>query len=111
MLVSFEEFSVLEQAIPFKGTVFYADRDSIRREEGNVFVADLLGLPVLDRESGEKYGTLAEVISPGGRDIYVVDDVRGGQFMIPAVAEFVKEIVTEGEREGIYVSLIEGMRE
>lgn len=111
VLVSFEEFSTLEQAIPFKGTVFYADRDSIRREEGDVFVADLIGLPVADRESGETYGRLAEVISPGGRDIYVVDDVRGGQFMIPAVAEFVKEIVTEGEREGIYVSLIEGMRE
>ena len=111
VLVSFEELTALEEAIPFKGTVFYADRDSIRREEGDVFVADLIGLSVVDAESGETYGTLAEVISPGGRDIYVVDDVRGGQFMIPAVAEFIREIVTEGEREGIYVSLIEGMRE
>ena len=51
------------------------------------------------------------MISPAGRDIYVVDDVRGGQFMIPAVAEFIRETVTEGEREGVYVSLIEGMRE
>ena len=51
------------------------------------------------------------MISPAGRDGYVIDDVRGGQFMIPAVEEFVKEIVTEGEREGLYVSLIEGMRE
>ena len=111
VLVSFEELTSLEQAIPFKGTVFYADRDSIRREEGDVFVADLIGLPVLDMESGEKYGILSEVISPGGRDVYVVDDVRGGQFMIPAVAEFIREVVTEGEGEGIYVSLIEGMRE
>ena len=111
VLVSFEELTTLEEAIPYKGTVFYADRDSIRREDGDVFVADLIGLSVIDAESGEAYGTLAEVISPGGRDVYVVDDVRGGQFMIPAVAAFVKEIVTEGEREGIYVSLIEGMRE
>ncbi len=111
VLVSFEELTALEDAIPFKGTVFYADRNDFRTKEGDVFVADMLGLDVIDSATGEKYGTLREVISPGGRDIYVVDDVRGGGFMIPAVKEFVKEIVTEGEREGIYVSLIEGMRE
>ena len=110
VLVSFDELTALEDAIPFKGTVFYADRKDIRTRRGDVFVADLLGLSVMDAETGETYGTLSEVISPGGRDIYVVDDVRGGQFMIPVVAEFVKEIVTEGEREGVYVSLIEGMR-
>ncbi|MBQ4349967.1 MAG: 16S rRNA processing protein RimM [Clostridia bacterium] len=111
VLVTFDGFTVLEDAIPFKGTVFYANRDDIRRHKGDVFVADLIGLPVLDAETGERYGTLADVISPAGRDIYVVDDVRGGQFMIPAVAEFIRETVTEGEREGVYVSLIEGMRE
>jgi len=111
VLVSFEALTSLEEAIPYKGTVFFADRNDIRTKKGDVFVADLLGLSVTDAETGEKYGTLSEVISPGGRDVYVVDDVRGGQFMIPAVSEFVKEIVTEGEREGIYVSLIEGMRE
>ena len=111
VLVSFEELTALEDAIPFKGTVFYADRNDFRTKEGDVFVADMLGLDVIDFETGEKYGALREVISPGGRDVYVVDDVRGGEFMIPAVSAFVKEIVTEGEREGIYVSLIEGMRE
>ena len=111
VLVSFEELTALEDAIPFKGTVFYADRNDFRTKEGDVFVADMLGLDVIDGETGEKFGTLREVISPGGRDVYVVDDVRGGEFMIPAVSAFVKEIVTEGEREGIYVSLIEGMRE
>ena len=111
VLVTFEEITALEAAIPLKGTVFYADRNDIRTEDGDVFVADMLGLDVKDCLTGETYGTLKDVISPGGRDVYVISDVRGGEFMIPAVREFVKEIVTEGEREGIYVSLIEGMRE
>ena len=110
-LVSFEELNTLEDAIPYKGTVFYADRDEIKTRPGDVFVADLLGLAVKDAETGEVYGILSDVISPGGRDIYVVDDVRGGSFMIPAVKEFIRETVTEGERAGVYVSLIEGMRE
>ena len=111
VLCSFEDLKSLDDAIPFKGTVLYADREDIKLSKGDVFIADILGLNVVDAESGEKYGILANVITPGGRDVYVIDDVRGGQFMIPVVEEFVKEIVTEGEREGIYVKLIEGMRE
>ena len=49
------------------------------------------------------------MISPAGRDIYVVSDVNGGEFMIPAVDEFVREIDVDGGR--ILVHLIEGMRE
>lgn len=111
VLCTFEELKSLDDAIPFKGTVLYADRDDIKLSKGDVFIADILGVDIIDAESGEKYGTLANVITPGGRDVYVIDDVRGGQFMIPVVAEFIKEVVTDGEREGIYVKLIEGMRE
>ena len=37
--------------------------------------------------------------------------MNGGTFMIPVVGEFIKRIVPEGEGAGIYVRLIEGMRE
>ena len=111
VLCTFEELKSLDEAIPFKGTVLYADRNDIKLSDGEVFIADIIGLDVSDSDTGEKFGTLADVISPGGRDVYVIDDVRGGQFMIPVVAEFVKEVITEGDRAGIYVKLIEGMRE
>ena len=111
VLCTFEELKSLDDAIPFKGTVLYADRDDIKLSKGDVFIADILGLDIIDAESGEKYGTLSNVITPSGRDVYVIDDVRGGEFMIPVVSEFIKEVITEGEREGIYVKLIEGMRE
>ena len=111
VLVSFHDLDTVEQAIPFKGTVFFCDREDIKLKKGGVFVADIIGLDVIDEESGEKTGTLSEVISPAGREIYVVEDVNGGTFMIPVVGEFVKRIVPEGEGAGIYVRLIEGMRE
>ena len=111
VLCSFEEITTREDAMRFKGTVFYADRNDLKLGKNDHFIADLIGLTVSDVSSGEVYGTLADVISPGGRDVYVVNDVRGGQFMIPVVAEFVREIETEGEGAGIRVSLIEGMRD
>ena len=110
-LVSFADITTVEEAIPYKNTVFYVDRKDFKLDDGAVFIADILGLDVLDVQSGEKYGTLAEVITPGGREVYVVNDVRGGQFMIPVVPEFVKKVVDDGEGAGIYVALIDGMRE
>lgn len=111
VLCTFEDLKSLDDAIPFKGTVLYADRDDIKLSKGDVFIADIIGLDIIDAESGEKYGTLANVITPGGRDVYVIDDVRGGQFMLPVVAEFVKEINIDGDTPCIKVLLIEGMRE
>lgn len=111
VLCTFDEIKTLDEAIPFKGTVLYADRDDIKLSKDQVFVVDILGLDVLDFETGEKFGTLSEVLTPSGREVYVIDDVNGGSFMMPVVPEFVREIVTEGERAGIYVKLIEGMRE
>ena len=111
VLCTFEDITTLDEAIPFKGTVFYADRDDMKLPKGEHFIADMIGLDVIDAQSGELYGKLGEVITPAGRSVYIVDDVNGGQFMIPAVDEFVKRIETEGEEAGIYVELIEGMRE
>ena len=111
VLVSFADLATLEEAIPFKDTVFYAARGDFKLPDGAHFVTDLIGLGVFDAESGEQYGTLAEVITPGGREVYVVNDVNGGQFMIPVVDEFIRRIEDDGDAAGIYVHLIDGMRE
>ncbi len=110
VLCSFESLTTLEAAIPYKGTVFYADRADFKLDKSAVFVADMIGLDVLDAETGEKYGTLSDVISPAGRDVLVVEDVRGGSFMIPSVPEFVIRVETEGDSAAIFVKLIEGLR-
>lgn len=108
-VVSFEEITSLDGAILLRDTVMYADREDIPREEGSFFISDLIGLSVKDSESGEVYGTLSEVISPAGRDVYVVKKPEGGEFMIPCVEEFIKRIAPE---EGaVFVRLIEGMTE
>lgn len=111
VLCTLEAVTTLEEAIRYKGTTFFADRADFKLHGNAVFIADIIGLPVLDHATGEHYGDLAEVITPGGREVYVINDVNGGTFMLPSVPEFVKRIETEGDEAGIYVELIEGMRE
>lgn len=111
VLFALEGIDTLEAAIPLKGTTLYADRADFRLRPGDIFIADLLGLPVLDDMTGEKYGTLTDVTTTGVQDLYVVTAEDGSSFMIPGVPAFIKRRITEGEDAGVYVTLIEGMRE
>ena len=111
VLAAIEGIDTLDAAIPLKGTVVYADRSDFRLRKGDVFIADIIGLPVLDAETGEKYGVLEEVITSGVQDLYVVREDEGKSFMIPCVPEFILRIEPEGDEAGVYVKLIEGMRD
>jgi len=113
VVATFREISTLEEAIPLRDTVLYADRRDIPREEGTHFIADLLGLPILDADSGEEIGKLAEVLCPAGQDIYVIRRPDGSSFMMPAVPAFIAEIPTDGDGipTAVCVHLIDGMME
>lgn len=95
----------IDAAMLLRNTVIYADRSDFHLDEGDYFIADLLGLPVMDITTECVYGTLKEVINRGASDIYVID-TPAGERMMPVVDEFVKRIDPE---RGIYVSPIEGM--
>ena len=105
-VVTFEEIPSLDEAIVMKNALLYAERDDIPREDGAFFVCDLIGLEIRDEDTGELYGTLKEIISPAGRDVYVVSG-ENGEFMIPCVPEFVIRIAPDEGK--ITVRLIEGM--
>jgi 16S rRNA processing protein RimM len=105
VLFELDSITDINQAELLKGTVVYADRDDITIDDDAVFIADLLGLPVIDLESGEEIGKLSDVLNLGASDLYEIN-TKNGKKLIPAVPEFIKEIDLD---RGIFVSLIEGM--
>lgn len=105
VLLKLADIDDFDMANALRETVIYADRDDIIREEGSFFIADLIGLQVIDADSGKIYGTLKEVLQYGIHDIYTVKTEKG-EVLIPAVEEFVKRISLD---EGIFVKPIEGM--
>ena len=103
-LVKFRDVDTVEEAQKLRGQVVKVDRSDLELEEGAVFIADLLGLPVF--AGAEEIGKVADVLTMPGNDVYVI---RGAhEYMIPAVREFLEEVnVDEGF---VRVKLIEGMR-
>ena len=105
VLATLEGVTDMDQAAAMKGTTLYASRDDFELEEGDYFIADLIGLPVIDVDNGKTYGTVKEVINRGASDIYVVK-TPNGERMMPAVEEFVKKIDLD---KGIFVKTIPGL--
>ncbi len=100
-----EGVDTVEKANEMRDTVVYARREDVPLAAGACFIADLIGLPVIDADSGKLYGTVSDVFNAGASDIYTVATPQGER-MMPAVAEFVDRIEIG---EGIYIRPIEGM--
>lgn len=95
----------VNQAQLLREKVVSIDRSDVELEEDTFFIADLIGLRVLNGDT--EIGKIAEVLTPPASDVYVV---RGGEheYMIPVVREFVEEI---NPAEGfVRVHLLEGMQ-
>lgn len=105
VIVQLDAVKDMDAAMALKNTVLYAARDDFKLADGEFFISDLEGLPVIDADSGRVYGTLLETVNRGASDIYVVK-TENGERMIPAVDEFIDRIDLES---GIYVRPIEGM--
>ena len=99
-----EGVSDVDQAMLLKNKVVWLNRDDLRLPEGTFFLADLMGLRVVDEE-GQELGILNEVLSPSRQQVYVVKGDR--ELMIPAVPQFILETNVAGGY--IKVRLIEGM--
>lgn len=105
VLLEIDGVNDIDSANALRGRIVYADRNDISIDEDGFFIADIIGLPVIDIESGTEIGKLADVFNLGASDLYEIDTADGKK-LIPAVEEFIKEVDTE---RGIFVKLIEGM--
>ena len=105
VLATLDGVDDMDKAMAMKGTTLYAARDDFDLDEGDYFIADLIGLDVIDNVSGKKYGTLTDVINRGASDIYVIK-TESGERMMPAVEEFVKRVDLD---EGVFVETIPGL--
>ena len=106
VLAMLEGVSDVNAAMLLKGKTVYIDRTGVVLPEGRHFLADLMGLEVIDADSGARLGVVADILTPPAHEVYVV---RGEhEYLIPAVDEFLVETNVEGGY--IKVRLIEGMR-
>ena len=94
----------INDAMRLKNKIVCIDRVDAKLPKGHFFISDLIGAKVLTEE-GQPLGELSEVLDLPAGNVYVVKGAR--EILIPAVAEFIKNVDLEAGI--ITVHLIEGM--
>ena len=104
VLMGLEGVDSREAAQVYKNTVLYLHRDDIPVPKGAMLIADMIGLPVVDFDTGRVYGDISDVRDGVRYKLYTVK-TDSGEVILPGVDEFIKEIT---EERGLLVRPIPG---
>lgn len=107
VLAQLEGVTTVEAARALVGRMCYIDRADAQLPAGHFFIEDLLGLDVLDADTGARYGSLRAVTNAGAGDLYEVETPDGRRVLVPAVPQFVAEIAPD--RGAVRIRPIRGM--
>ncbi len=80
--------------------------NAVRLGRDEYFIADLMGLKVLDEEEQE-IGILREVIETGANDVYAIDLADGRELLLPAIKQCV--LAVDVEAGFIKIHILEGL--
>ena len=104
VLMAIDGYSDRDSAVGLKGRVLHAKREDIPLADGAMFIQDMIGLPVVDIDTGRTLGTLSDVGEGVRTRLYTVKTGER-EVLLPDVPEFIKEINPE---RGMLVHLIPG---
>lgn len=91
-LVAFEGYDDCDQVGIFRNQyVFIKTKDAAPLEVGKYYQHEVIGMEVVD-ESGSHIGKVAEIISTGANDVYVILPESGEEILIPAIKAVILEI-------------------
>ena len=105
IVLDLKEITDVDAALNLKNEILYAKREDFNLDENEFFLADLIGIDVIDADNGKVYGKIKDIINRGASDIYVVE-TENGERMIPAVKEF---IISIDINTGVFVRVIDGL--
>lgn len=85
VILKFKEFDNINDIEQYVKCDLLVTRDNaVKLQPGEYFICDLIGLKVITDE-GTELGTLKDVLETGANNVYVVDDGRGKEILIPVI--------------------------
>lgn len=68
--------------------------DAQELEDDEYYIADLIGMEVV-LEDGSRFGTLKDVMETGANDVYIVEDMKGEEVLLPAIKDCILDVDVE----------------
>lgn len=105
VILTLDGIDDIDKAAKLKNRTIYALRDDFKLDDGSYFLADLIGLDVIDAGSGKIYGKIENVITNSAQLLYEIK-TEAGIKLLPGVSAFIKEIVPE---KAMFVTPVPGL--
>ncbi len=91
LLLTVAGVDTVEKARLLVGKILTFRREDAPLPEHSYFIADLVGLTVFDRRTGQTLGRVTDVLQRPANDVYVVSDGRR-EVLIPAAGDFIADV-------------------
>lgn len=107
VILKFKGLDNVDDVQKYRQMGLYVTRqNAVRLSKDEYFIADLMGLKVLD-EDGAEIGILKEVIETGANDVYDITLHDGRTLLLPAIKQCVLQVDVE---EGfIKIHILDGL--
>ena len=103
VIMKFKGFDTPEDIAKYRQCSIYVTRENaVRLGRDEYFIADLMGLKVLNEEA-EEIGVLREVLETGANDVYIIDLHDGRELLLPAIKDCVLDVDIEGGQIKIHI--------
>lgn len=109
VIIKLEGIDTVEEAQAFIGKTLYIDRNDVKLPPDTWFIQDLIGLKVVDIDSGRVYGVVDEILQNAPVDVYSVKTSENKQLLFPSIPDIL--IKTDIEAGKIYIRPIAGLFE
>lgn len=109
VIVKFKGIDNINDVEKYKKAGLFVTRDNaVKLKENEYFIADLIGLSVVSDE-GEDLGTLADVLSTGANDVYVIKKEGTPDLLLPAIKDCIRKVDFDSQTMTVYV--LPGLRD
>ena len=107
VIVKFKGIDNINDIEMYKKRELWIPREEAQElEEDEYYIADLIGMDVV-LEDGSKFGTLKDVMETGANDVYVVEDAKGEEILLPAIRECILDV--DVEKNVMTIHLMKGL--
>lgn len=107
VIIKPEGYDSIEQAQTLLNKTLFIDRNDAELPPDTWFIQDLIGLDVIDADSGEKYGKIDEILQNAPVDVYSLKTKDNRQLLFPSIPEVL--IKTDIEEGAVYIRPLEGL--
>ncbi len=107
VILKFKGIDNINEIEKYKGKSLLVNRkNAVRLRKDEYFIADMIGLTVFT-EDGEEFGTLKDVLETGANDVYIIDSLKHGEVLIPAIKQCILKV--DMEEGKMLIHLMDGL--